>query len=243
MFESATLKFINEATLLVEYGDTLDDAIYEQVLSLDHALNSSKYAAYLETLPSFRSLMIQFDALSLSHQALLDILSELNAQAPTLPTVFTTTHWRVPICFDPDGVEDLQEVADLLKISAQQVISLLLANPLKLYMYGFAPGFAYLGGLHASLNIPRRATPRAPMPTNALMIAGGLASLTSVSLPTGWYVLGQTPLTLFSADRQPMVPFSVGDSVHLYEVSLAEFNALAERGDSLDIVEAIKSST
>ena len=238
MFESATLKFISERTLLVEYGDVLDDAIYQQVLSLDHALNSSKYAVHLETLPSFRSLMIQFDAFALSHQDLLDILSELNAQVLTL----TSTHWRGPICFDPDCAEDLQEAADRLEMNTQQLISTLLATPLKLYMYGFAPGFAYFGGLHPSLHIPRRATPRAPMPENALMIAGGLASLTSVSLPTGWYVLGRTPLTMFSAQRQPMVPFAVGDSIHLYEVSLAAFDELSSRGDALDMIQPVVSS-
>lgn len=238
LFESASLKFINEYTLLVEYGNTLDDTIYQQVLSLDHALNRSRYAEHLETLPSFRSLMIQFDAFALSHQAVLDILSELNIQAPKI----VSTHWRVPICFDPDCAEDLQEAADRLGMRTPVLISRLLVNPLKLYMYGFAPGFAYLGGLHPSLDIPRRATPRAPMPENSLMIAGGLASLSSVSLPTGWYVLGRTPLTMFAARRNPMVPFAVGDSLHLYEVSRAEFDTLVAH-DTLDIIEAIHPST
>ena len=32
------------------------------------------------------------------------------------------------------------------------------------YMYGFAPGWCYLGGLPQALAIPRRASPRGPTP-------------------------------------------------------------------------------
>lgn len=105
-------------------------------------------------------------------------------------------------------------------------------------MYGFAPGFAYLGGLDEQLMLPRRKNPRAPMPVNAFMIAGGLAAITSVSMPTGWYVLGQTPLTMFSAVREPMVPFAVGDELHLYRISLKDFTAMQGPGD-LGLIERL----
>lgn len=234
MFQAAQLRFINEETLLVEFGETLDEQIYQRVLKLDAALSGAAISEYLECLPTFRSLMICFDASKISQDELLLGLTDLNKVQLSLKS----TRWRVPICFESRCGEDLLEAATLLNMSEDALILKLLAHPLRLYMYGFAPGFAYLGGLDKQLALPRRKDPRAPMPEGALMIAGGLASIASVSMPTGWYVLGQTPLTMFSAERDPMVPFAVGDELHLYSIDYGNFSAM-QAANNLDMLEKL----
>jgi inhibitor of KinA len=219
MFRSAELRFIAEDTLLVEFGDVLDDDLHYKVLMLDSALSESKIAPHLETLPTFRSLMIQFDVFALSAESLLETLSNLDISSVKLKS----QAWRVPVCFENGCAQDLAEVSGKLGISEAEIIKRILHSPLKLYMYGFAPGFAYLGGLDIKLNIARRDTPRTPMPQGALMIAGGLASLSSVSMPTGWYVVGQTPVTMFSLQRKTLVPFAVGDELQLYPLDFDTF--------------------
>lgn len=227
MLESAELKFIAEDTLLVEFGDSLDDELHLKVLRLDSALNKSLIASHLETLPTFRSLMIKFDVFALPYDVLLDALSKLDTSNINLGG----QKWRVPVCLEGKCAQDLEEVSVKLDLSQASIIKRLLAVPLKLYMYGFAPGFAYLGGLDQELNIARRNTPRSPMPKGALMIGGGLASLTSVSMPTGWYVLGQTPFSMFSLNRRTLVPFAIGDELQLYPVNLDEFEKLQASSD------------
>lgn len=236
MFRAAQLKFINEETLLVEFGETLEYEIFQRVLNLDTALNSAPIGRHVETLPTFRSLMIRFDSAVITADELLLKLAELNG----VRTSLKSKKWRVPVCFEGQCGEDLAEAAQLLKMGEDALVSKLLSRSLTLYMYGFAPGFAYLGGLDEELTLPRRKDPRAPMPAGALMIAGGLASITSVSMPTGWYVLGQTPLTMFSVAREPMVPFSVGDELHLYDVNLNEFSVMRE-ADNLDMIALLDS--
>jgi len=86
-------------------------------------------------------------------------------------------------------------------------------------MYGFAPGFAYLAGLDPALAIPRRETPRPPMAQGAVIIAGGMAALNSAALPTGWYVIGASAMTLFRPQESPMVPFAVGDTIRFHAVA------------------------
>ena len=70
-------------------------------------------------------------------------------------------------------------------------------------MFGFAPGYVFLGGLPAELNISRRPTPRPPVPQGALLIAGGQALIANRPMPTGWYNLGATPALLFDPKRSP----------------------------------------
>jgi len=45
MLSSAVLRFIAEDTLLIEYGDTLDDTLYHKVLTLDSALGNCPIAS------------------------------------------------------------------------------------------------------------------------------------------------------------------------------------------------------
>jgi KipI family sensor histidine kinase inhibitor len=135
--------------------------------------------------------------------------------------------WRVPVCFAVPYCEDLQDAAEQLQMEQQKLVEFLLASKFKVYMYGFVPGFTYLGGLNPNLDIPRRQTPRLPVPPGSLIIAGGLAGLMPISMPTGWYVVGQTPISLFWDKRSPMVPFAVGDQLKLYAVDMQEYQRLS----------------
>ena len=138
----------------------------------------------------------------------------------------------VAVCFEGEMAEDLDIAAGDLSMARDEVLERLLASDLRVGMYGFAPGFAYLYGLDPALTLPRRATPRPPMPVGSLIIAAGQAGFTPVSLPTGWYVVGRTPALLFdeaAASRGDVapVPFGLGDRLRLRTVDAATYRALA----------------
>lgn len=221
MLDGAQLKFTSESSLLIEFENKLDDNIHHQVLKLSTALDRSTLAADIEVLPCIRSLVIYFDPFVIDHDHLLEVILSLSFNQLEM----SEKQWQVPICFEGECGEDIAQVAQILKLPERDIIKLIVKNPLKLYMVGFVPGLAYLGGLNNSLNIPRRKSPRPPMPSNALMIAGGLACLTSASMPTGWYVIGRTPIPMFDVLRQPMLPFNIGDQLQFYEVDLVTFKA------------------
>ena len=73
-----TIRCISEDALLVEFGDTLDDRIHEQVRAMDTALRHSAIADQLETLPTFRSLLVKFDPFTLSPRVLVDFVEALD---------------------------------------------------------------------------------------------------------------------------------------------------------------------
>ncbi len=214
MLKTADIRFISEHTLLVEFGQTLDDATHQKVLKLDAALANCPIKDLIETLPTFRSLSIEFDPFVLSPDKLVELVMALDFDSYK----FTGDRWRVPVCFEQPYAEDLEETAKVLGISRAHLIKRVLESKFKVYMFGFVPGFAYLGGLDEALHIPRRKTPRPPVPPGSLIIAGGLAGFMPIAMPTGWYVLAQSPVCLFSDTRSPMVPFAVGDQLKFYAV-------------------------
>ena len=59
------------------------------------------------------------------------------------------------------------------------------------------------------------------------MIGGVQANIVPMPVPTGWYVLGQTPLQLFDPDRQDPFLFRAGDHLRFRRIDAAEFDRLA----------------
>ena len=118
---------------------------------------------------------------------------------------------NVPVVFDGD---DLDEVASILTTTSDAIIELLVTADLEVALLGFAPGFAYLTGLPASLaGLERRAAPRAAVPPGSVAVAGGFAGIYPNASPGGWHLLGRTTFPLFDPSTPPYSPFVAGDRV------------------------------
>ncbi len=183
----------------------------------------------IETLPTYRALLVCYEPLVLSREKLVGFIEAELAQAPLDATVAAPARWRLPCCYEGECGEDLAEAAALLRVTPARFVELHAGAEYRAYMYGFAPGWCYLGGLPKALALPRRATPRAPTPPGAVLIGGGLALVASNPMPTGWYVVGRTPERLFSPKREPPLFIAPGDLLRFEPVTLESFRALEAR--------------
>ena len=221
------LRFLDsgECMVVVEFGSTVDPVLNERVLALDAMVRRAAIPGVVETTPTFRSLAVQYEPLIVSREALVARLGELESAAEV--TARPARRWTFPCCYEAPHGEDLVEVAARLAMSPERLVALHGAGALRVHMYGFSPGFAYLGGLAAELAASRRAHPRPPHPADAVMIAGGLAAIAPLPMPTGWWVLGRTPEKMFVADRDPAFLVAVGDEIRFEAIDAATFTALA----------------
>jgi len=88
-----------------------------------------------------------------------------------------------------DGA-DLADVAERLGCTVAHVVALHSAATYTVETMGFSPGFAYLGGLPAALELPRRATPRTRVPAGSIAIAGAQSAVYPFDSPGGWHLIG-----------------------------------------------------
>ncbi len=223
-----------ETALVVEFGQTIDPAIHDRVMALDEAVAGAGIEGIIETVPTYRSLMVHYDPRGLTADGLMEKLRLLD-RGPVPPRV-SNRRWSIPACYDLPHAEDLAECAEKLGLTPELVVALHLASVFRVYMYGFAPGFTHMGGLPPELGISRRVTPRAPVPTGALIIAGGQAIITTYVMPTGWYMLGRTPVKIFDLGREPNFLVGIGDEIVFERIDGATFAALArdvESGNTL----------
>ena len=129
----------------------------------------------------------------------------------------------VPVCYAPELAPDLEEVAQKVKLSAEEVAQRHAAGEYRVLMIGFAPGHAYMGGLDPKLAVPRRASPRALVATGAVAIANDQTVVYPYAISGGWSVIGRTPLKVFDALRAQPSLFGNADRVHFRAIGKHEF--------------------
>jgi inhibitor of KinA len=138
----------------------------------------------------------------------------------------------IPVCYGGEFGPDLKEVAQYHGLTEEEVIHIHSHGEYKVYMIGFVPGFAYLGGLSPKIATPRRTTPRTMIPTGSVGIAGGQTGIYPLATPGGWQIIGRTPLSLFRPNhRQPSL-LRAGDIVRFQPITEKEYRMWRNDGDT-----------
>lgn len=218
---------IADHALLVEFGTEISEATNQLVLALDRALAASPPDGLLEVVPAFVNLLIEFDPLVTDHEQLtrrvLDLVHTPDDHVPT-----TTTH-RVPICYDATFGPDLATVAQHTGLTVEAVIAAHLAGDYRVFMYGFAPGYAYMAGVPSEIQVPRKPAAVRGVRHGSVIIAGPQCLITTIDMPTGWSVIGRSPTQVLRPhDGQPFL-FDVGDRVSFERVGLADYERLLKQ--------------
>ena len=200
-----------DGAISVEFGETVDPASSARVLALDAALSAAPFPGVIETVPTYRSLHVQFDPATTDVEALEARLLALAGQpsADARPP----RRWHVPVVYGGEFGIDLEALAERHGLSTAEVVRLHAKAVYRVYMIGFLPGFAYLGGLDARLHTPRRHEPRMVIPAQSIAIGGAQAAIGSVEGPSGWHLMGRTPARPFMRGRDPVFLFGAGDEV------------------------------
>jgi inhibitor of KinA len=135
---------------------------------------------------------------------------------------------EIPMCCDREFALDLPEVAAGAGLTEDEVVALFCATEFQVACIGFTPGVPDLSGLPQKLATPRRSVPRTRIPAGAVAIGGAQAGIYPVISPGGWNIIGRTPLTLFSPEKDPPALLTAGDLVRFREIPRAEFEVLDE---------------
>jgi inhibitor of KinA len=219
-------KFLSsgDGAIVVEFGDEIDRAISEGVLGLSARIRHGDMAGIIETVPTFRSLMIHYDPLRTSAGALIEAVKALLSGAALFEG--ERRLWHVPVCYEGEFAPDLAEVAERTRLAPAEVVKLHAASRYHVYMIGFLPGFPYLGDLPKPLVLPRRVDPRVRVPPGAVAIAMGMTAIYPIESPGGWHLIGTTPIRLFDALASPPSLFAPGDAVQFEPVGRDAFTAM-----------------
>lgn len=213
-----------DTALTVEFGNEIDRAVSETVLALDAALAGRRVEGIVETVPTFRSLMIHYDPLAVAPETLtslvLELITESSSHRPN------QRRWQIPACYEPQFAPDLDEVAGLTGLSSAEVVELHSATEFHVYMIGFLPGYPYMGDLPEPLRLPRRHEPRVRLPAGSVAIATAMTAIYPVESPGGWHLIGRSPIKLFDAEWERPSLLLPGDKVRFTPVTVSQYEQI-----------------
>jgi inhibitor of KinA len=215
-----------DTALVVEFGDRIDRTLSTAVLALAQALEAERIEGVVETVPTFRSLMVHYEPLTIPAASL---VARIDAQMRKLSVTEIVGHlWRLPVCYDPRFAVDLEDVAGRTTLSQQQVVERHSGPTYHVYMLGFLPGQAYMGEVPAELALDRRETPRTRIPAGSVAIAATMSCVFPLETPCGWHVIGRCPIPLWDHMRAKAL-VAPADKVTFVPVSVREYETLVTR--------------
>ena len=211
----------------IEFEEVLSPEVNARVRALDHLLLQAKLPGIIEAVPTFRSLLVYYDPLVLDWYRLTAILQTLipHARADRTPP---GRRFEVPCCYGGTHGPDLEAAAERLGLEPETLIRLHSEAELVVAFLGFTPGLPYLMGLPPALNLPRLTTPRSRIPSGSVGIAGNQGVIYPVESPGGFWILGQTPLTLYDPRASEPILLRPGDRLRFASITAEGFQAVRQ---------------
>ncbi len=220
-----------DSAITVEYSRDIDDAANQRVLALDRALSRAPVAGVTEAVPTYRSLLVHYDPVQIDYDTLGERLLAL-AQSPAEATS-GARRWRIPVAYGGEHGIDLEDVAKALNTTPDDIVARHVAGNYRVAMIGFTPGWSYLSGLEKSLHMPRRQNPRLLTPAGTISIGGVQTGVQCLAGPSGWHLLGRTPVRTYQLHRDPTFLLEPGDYITFSRIdakTFAEQDRAAEAG-------------
>ena len=225
----ADVKFLltGDTSLSVEFGNEISTEINAKIRAFNIALENSKIPGIVETVPTYRSLMIHYDPEVILCAPLMEELRGLLGKLDQI-RIPPSEVIEIPVLYGGEEMgPDLAFVAEHAGKTQEEVIQIHTSTEYLIYMLGFTPGFTYLGGMDESIATPRLKQPRVKIPAGSVGIAGSQTGVYPIDSPGGWQLIGLTPVRMYDPDRaEPILP-KAGEYIKFYSITKAEFDEIA----------------
>ncbi len=221
-----------DSAITVEFSRHIDDAANQRVLALDRALSEAPIPGVTETVPTYRSLLVHYDPCQIDYATLGEKLLALALRPVSAGA--KARRWRVPVAYGGEHGSDLEDVAKIRNTTPDDIVARHVAGRYRVAMIGFTPGWSYLSGLDKSLHMPRRENPRLLTPAGTVAVGGVQTGIQCLAGPSGWHLLGRTPVRTYQMHRDPIFLLEPGDHVTFFAIdakTFAEQDHAAEAGE------------
>jgi len=225
MANNYKIKFAGDCGITIEFENTISEDVNRQVVELKNAVENNETDGIIALVPTYRSLLIQYDSSKITYQTLIEFISQaiknIGRNKSTKSKIYV-----IPVCYGGDYGPDIETVSTENALDISSVIDIHSSKDYRIYMLGFTPGFPYLGGMDKRIETARLEKPRTKIYAGSVGIAGGQTGIYPIDSPGGWQIIGRTPLKLF--DRTKGQPFllEAGAYIRFKPIDVDTFNKI-----------------
>ncbi|MBT2679668.1 5-oxoprolinase subunit PxpB [Bacillus sp. ISL-35] len=222
---------LGDSAVRVSFGDTIDEKINRQINAFLKKLEQARVEGIIECVPAYTTLTIYYEPDVIFYDSLINQLKMIHL-SPGTSRQDRQLVYEIPVCYGGEYGEDLRYVAEYHGLGEQEVIDLHADREYLIYMMGFMPGFPYLGGLPENLAVPRLEKPRQSVKPGAVGIGGNQTGIYPADVPSGWRIIGTTPVNLFSPKKKEPFLLSSGHYIKFVPINKEQFLSIKKMGDT-----------
>lgn len=211
-----------DAAVVVEFGKTIQEQANRKVGVLAESLVREPVAGVVDMVPSFRSLLVCFDPGQIARERLAGILFE-RCKKLSVGMGEERTVIEIPVCYGARFGADFQTVAACAGISGDELTALHSGRDYRIYMFGFLPGFPYLGGLEETLILPKPERGNGKLSAGSVAVRGEQTGIFPMEAQGGWWVIGATPVAVYDSKRARPILYEAGEYLRFVPVSPFEY--------------------
>lgn len=213
------------SAVTVQFKNEISREVNSCVTSLCTEIEQSKIRGVTEYIPTFCSVSVLYDCTVISAKKLKSKLEKI-VKNIKITSSRKAKLYEVPVCYDESFALDMDNVCKHCNLTRDEVIKLHSGRNYLIYMLGFLPGFAYLGGMDESLATPRLDSPRSEIFEGAVGIGGEQTGIYPVASPGGWQLIGKTPVKVYDRTKENPILYSSGDFIRFIPVDIEEYKRI-----------------
>ena len=202
-------------------------------------LEKERIQGVIEWVPAYNSITIYYEPDGISYTNLTKKLREVYYSSDQMTKVKPFVY-EIPACYGGEWGPDLAFVAQYHGLSEREVIEIHANKEYLIHMIGFMPGFPYLGGLAERIAVPRLEKPRQGVMPGSIGIGGNQTGIYPADVPSGWRIIGVTPITMFDLAKEEPSLLSAGNYIKFVPVEQDEFLTIKKLGDSYQVKTYVK---
>lgn len=192
--------------ILLDFGNKIEEKTNKYILAMAECIS---HEAVLDVIPAYSSLLIEYDNKKADADEMMRYLKKIK----TGNAVVQSRLIEIPVVYGGHAGPDLQRVADVNGLTAEEVVDIHCSREYRVYMLGFLPGFCYLGGMDERIACERLDNPRLKIPAGSVGIAGIQTGIYPEESPGGWNLIGKTDFVFYNILDEDPFPIKAGDRV------------------------------
>jgi inhibitor of KinA len=225
---------LGDSAVRISFGDKINEGTNGRIREFINKLEKAKVSGVIEWVPGYTSVAIYYEPDRICYAALCKELEKIHLSSEQFhqdrPVVF-----EIPVCYGGEMGPDLAYVAEFHGLSAQDIIKLHANREYLIYMMGFMPGFPYLGGLPDKIAVPRLENPRKSVLPGSVGIGGNQTGIYPADVPSGWRIIGVTPVKLFEPIKEEPFLLSAGNYIKFVPIDKEQFLKIKKMGESYQV--------